>query len=106
VVCGDFVEKIEQQPTDDEADLVVGEDVEEWYDLVDVLFDPAPGFRFVDRLLGGVLFHRLRDCFVGEKCLSDETLLRQLEPVDTGAWAVERAKSDSACAPTYENAAR
>jgi hypothetical protein len=76
VLCRYLIKKVEQHSAYDEADLVVGENVEEGNDLVDVLFDPLPRLSLLNSVLGGVFPNGLGDRLIGEKGLSDKWLLR------------------------------
>src|SRR6266566_1708611 len=88
-----LIKEVEQHSTHNEADLVVGENVEEGDDLIDVFFDPLPRLSLVNAVLGGVFPNGLGDRLVGKQSLPYEWLLGELEAIDPRARAMKRAQS-------------
>src|SRR2546423_12249834 len=90
-----LVEEIQQRSADDETEFVVGENVEERNDLVDVGLDAFPRLRFADPLLDRVFFNCIGDGGIGEQSFANERLPGELESIDPRAGAMHRAPSDA-----------
>jgi hypothetical protein len=91
VLSGNFVKEIQQQATNRQPELVVREDVEERYDLVDVCVDSPPRCGRVEIVLRRVLGDGGDYRIVGEEGFADGPFPGELEPIDSGARLMERA---------------
>src|SRR4051812_3008106 len=92
VLGRNLVEEIEQRATHREAELVVGEDVEEGNDLVDICLDAPPGCRLIEIVFRRMFSDGCDYCVVGEQRLANECLFRELETINSGSRAMESAK--------------
>src|SRR4051812_43569047 len=79
VFGGDLVKEIQYQATHRQPKLVVREDVEERYDLVDVCIDSSPGRGCVEIVFRGVLGHGGDNGIVREEGFADGSLPGELE---------------------------
>jgi len=90
-----LVKSVQQRAADEISKPVVGEDAEEWNDLVDVRLDFLPRIRFGNVVFPGVRFHCARNDFILHQHGADARTGGELETVDAASPFLQRAERTS-----------
>src|SRR5207244_9112000 len=92
IIDGDAVEQVEYDLREIVADPIVREDVELWYDLVDVLVHAAADRGLCKAVLSGVLGDGVPDDRIFGECGLRGTTLLEMVARQSGAELVDRAE--------------